>query len=140
PFALAVSVLKARISQLPQEDQDDLWELFPVIVSGSAEEQAAACVAMQEILDQTPHKVQRLIVSEQPGRELDSWISFVSKRIREARMAANLTQEKVAELSGIPQSHISRLEKGQHSPTAKTLEKLAKAIGVPISQFDPSAR
>lgn len=59
--------------------------------------------------------------------------------IREAREAAGLTQAELSQQSGLPQSHISRLEQGKHSPTARTLEKIATALKLHHSHFDPSA-
>jgi transcriptional regulator with XRE-family HTH domain len=60
-------------------------------------------------------------------------------RIKDLRVNAHLTQEELAELSGLPQSHISRLESGKHSPSRITLEKLAQALNVGVEAFDLSA-
>jgi transcriptional regulator with XRE-family HTH domain len=63
----------------------------------------------------------------------------VSTRLRTTRESAGITQEELAKRTGIQQSHLSRLEQGEHSPTQKTLMKIANALGVEISVFDPSA-
>lgn len=47
-------------------------------------------------------------------------------RIRRER---GLTQEQVAEVSGISQQYISDLERGRRNPTVVTLFHLAEAIG-----------
>jgi transcriptional regulator with XRE-family HTH domain len=50
-----------------------------------------------------------------------------SKVLRERR---GLTQEQLAEKSGVGRSHLARLETGKQDPTLSTIEKLAKALGV----------
>lgn len=50
-------------------------------------------------------------------------------QIAEARKAHDLTQEALSALSGIPQSEISRFERGAGNPTAATLLRLADALG-----------
>jgi transcriptional regulator with XRE-family HTH domain len=46
-----------------------------------------------------------------------------------ARRRAGLTQRELAKRSGIPQPSISRIERGQASPTVDTLERLLRASG-----------
>lgn len=46
-----------------------------------------------------------------------------------ARLESNLTQEQLAQASGVRQSNISRIESGSCSPTVETLQKLAAAMG-----------
>ena len=46
-----------------------------------------------------------------------------------ARLQQNLTQEQLAQKSGVRQSNISRIENGSCSPTIATLQKLAEAMG-----------
>ena len=41
----------------------------------------------------------------------------------------DLTQKELAEKSGVRQSNISRIEKGQAVPSLVTLDKIAKALG-----------
>lgn len=52
--------------------------------------------------------------------------------IYSARKARNLRQSDLAELSGIAQADISRIERGQVAPTTQTLLKLTTALGVEI--------
>ena len=58
-------------------------------------------------------------------------------RIREARKRAGLTQEQLAAKAGITQSHLSRLELGKYVPTLATLERLARALRIPLSELLP---
>jgi XRE family transcriptional regulator, regulator of sulfur utilization len=48
---------------------------------------------------------------------------------RDARVGQSLTQRQLAELSGIPQADISRIERGAGNPTEATLERIAAALG-----------
>lgn len=46
-----------------------------------------------------------------------------------AREAAHLSQEQLAEKSGVSRITISRIETGRISPSLKTLSRLAQAMG-----------
>ncbi|MGH3327924.1 MAG: helix-turn-helix domain-containing protein [Streptomycetales bacterium] len=52
--------------------------------------------------------------------------------IYSARKARNLRQSDLAELSGVAQADISRIERGMIAPTVPTLIKLADALGAQI--------
>lgn len=58
--------------------------------------------------------------------------------IYSARKARNLRQSDLAELSGIAQADISRIERGQIAPTVPTLLKLADALGAQIQFVLPT--
>ena len=49
--------------------------------------------------------------------------------VMEARGKADLTQKQLAELSGIDQSDISKIERGIANPSVLTLERIARALG-----------
>ncbi len=49
-------------------------------------------------------------------------------QFRDARVAQGLTQAQLAELSGVPQADISRIERGAGNPTETTLQRLAHAL------------
>ena len=136
---LALAVFGAHIRGLPKEDQDDMYELTKAFIGAeSEEERESAADAMFEILDQAKTTTQVLELSEDPNL-LKKWTSFVSQKIKDLRAKANMTQEDLAEKTGLTQSHISRLESGQHSPSAVTLQKLALSLGVPLAVLDPNA-
>lgn len=55
---------------------------------------------------------------------------LVGRNVRRARHDAGLTQEALAEKSGLTQQYISDLERGTQNPTVITLYELAIALGV----------
>ena len=55
--------------------------------------------------------------------------------IRQQRNTNHLTINEVAELAGISSGMLSRIERGDVSASLDTLEKLAAALGMPISLF-----
>ncbi len=59
----------------------------------------------------------------------------IGERIQHYRKKAGLSQEEVAEQSGLTQKHISRIEGGYHSSLFITIMMIAKAINVPIDAF-----
>lgn len=48
--------------------------------------------------------------------------------LREARSSLGLSQEQVAERSGVHATEVSRIESGKRDPRASTIERLAKAV------------
>lgn len=53
--------------------------------------------------------------------------SLARKIIRD-RVAAGLSQRKLAELAGISFENLCRLETGKHSPTIRTVDKIDRAL------------
>ena len=56
-------------------------------------------------------------------------------RLKKLRAERGMTQEVLAEKAGISRSYIARLELGQQDPTLGTLEKLVKALKVPVAKL-----
>ncbi|MBX3501010.1 MAG: helix-turn-helix transcriptional regulator [Alphaproteobacteria bacterium] len=64
----------------------------------------------------------------------------IATRLRDLRAMRGLTLDALAERSGVSRSMISVIERGESSPTAALLEKLAAGLGVSLaSLFDPPA-
>ncbi len=59
----------------------------------------------------------------------------LATNIRERRQAAGLSQEDLAALTGLSQTWISRLEKGDGNPTIETLMRVANALEINISDL-----
>jgi transcriptional regulator with XRE-family HTH domain len=64
----------------------------------------------------------------------------IAERVRELRARRGLSLEALATKSGVSRSMISVIERGESSPTAVVLEKLAAGLGVMLaSLFDTPA-
>jgi len=59
----------------------------------------------------------------------------IGERIKKLREARELSQKEVATAINMDQSQYSKIEKGRTDPTTTTLEKIAKAIGIDISEL-----
>jgi DNA-binding XRE family transcriptional regulator len=136
-FALAVAVLRERVSRLPKADQDDLDQLLPDLLHGDEEARDSAQRAVAEILEAAKGTLSPLRMNAESPDALSNWMTYFAAKLKQARTRAGLTQQQLGEASGIPQSHISRLEAGLHSASAKTVERLTKALCLPTSHFDP---
>jgi transcriptional regulator with XRE-family HTH domain len=55
-------------------------------------------------------------------------VGDLGKNLRAARQRLELTQEQVAERSGVQAGEVSRIERGLRDPQVSTLEKLAAAV------------
>jgi transcriptional regulator with XRE-family HTH domain len=55
-------------------------------------------------------------------------VGALGKNLRAARKKLGLTQEQVAERSGVQAGEVSRIEAGKRDPRVSTLERLAKAV------------
>ncbi len=64
----------------------------------------------------------------------------IAERVRELRATRGLSLDALASKSGVSRSMISLIERGESSPTAVVLEKLATGLGVMLaSLFDAPA-
>lgn len=54
----------------------------------------------------------------------------IGVRLRRLRQEKSLTQSQLAKLTGVRQSHISKIENNRSSVSIETLEKIANALGV----------
>ncbi|MGY5367150.1 helix-turn-helix domain-containing protein [Enterobacter oligotrophicus] len=61
------------------------------------------------------------------------------KRLKEARLRAGLSQEKLGVLAGIDEASASarmnQYERGKHAPDYEMANRLAKVLQVPVSYF-----
>lgn len=56
----------------------------------------------------------------------------LARQLAAQRRALHLTQKQLAEMTGIDQAEISRIERGQGNPTTATLGTLTRALGVDV--------
>lgn len=65
----------------------------------------------------------------------------VIRAIVEARTSMNLTQQQLAERTGINQSDISKLENGTRNPSVNLLKRLAKGMDMMLKiEFVPKQK
>lgn len=57
---------------------------------------------------------------------------MIGERLRALREAKGLTQGDIQRLTGLLRPHISRTENDHTTPSVETLEKWARALGVPL--------
>jgi transcriptional regulator with XRE-family HTH domain len=69
----------------------------------------------------------------------DPWIDDellrIGQRIRQAREHRRLTQEQVFLEVPMNRSHYQHIEAGRANPTVRTLLRIARALGVPLSDL-----
>jgi transcriptional regulator with XRE-family HTH domain len=59
----------------------------------------------------------------------------LARRVRDLRSAQGYSLDALAERSGVSRSNISLIERGQSSPTAVVLDKLATGLGVTVASL-----
>ena len=57
-------------------------------------------------------------------------VLYIGDRLREIRKRSLMTQEQLAERSGVAVSTIIRIERNRVEPQGSTIRKLAEALGV----------
>ncbi|MEX2554605.1 MAG: helix-turn-helix transcriptional regulator [Actinomycetota bacterium] len=56
-------------------------------------------------------------------------------RVRTLREARDLSQERLGELAGLHRNYIGAVERGEYNPTLVSQAKIAKALGVSLSEL-----
>ncbi len=93
--------------------------------------------APQQRLDAVSNMVDIESIMEDTASDLNQRIA---ERVSELRAAQGLSLDALASKSGVSRSMISLIERGESSPTAVVLEKLAAGLGVMLaSLFDTPA-
>lgn len=138
-LTMAIAVVVDRIRGLSKEDKEYLFDLSKALFAAETEEEVqAAVMGFHEILEQSKGAVRPLPVPEESHAKAIRWTEYVAGMIKAARIEAGMTQVELEIATGLPQSHISRLEAAVHSPSRSTIEKIARALGKPLSYFDPT--
>ena len=57
-------------------------------------------------------------------------VLYIGDRLRDLRKRALLTQEQLAERSGVAISTVIRIDRNQVEPQGRTIRKLTEALGV----------
>lgn len=134
----------ALLQSLPSQDKADLFDLFVALPTfmNDQEQMHAAARTMRAVMSREREDTRAVPMFDKHRgarpANLQKWVDWVSTKVQDLREKKGWTQEALAEKSGLPQSHISRIEGGKLSPSRKTIERLAKALGVTVSILDPS--
>lgn len=72
-----------------------------------------------------------------PGaaRDVNQGRRLIPARLREARLAARLTQTELAEQAGVKRQSVSYYEAGEKVPEPENMAAIARALGQPIGYF-----
>lgn len=81
--------------------------------------------------------IETLLADNEGKAGLQRHRSHVSSQVVKYRVEKGWTQQQLAEKSGLPQSHISRIERCQLAPTQLTIGRLASAFGIKKEMLDP---
>jgi transcriptional regulator with XRE-family HTH domain len=68
-----------------------------------------------------------------PTRASHPILKRVGARLRKARQAKGLSQERVALVAGLDRSYVSGLERGEFNVSVVALAKIAKVLGVRLA-------
>ncbi|MAZ56250.1 transcriptional regulator [bacterium] len=58
-----------------------------------------------------------------------------ASNMKQVREAKKMSQGDIFRVTGIERAYISNLEAGKQNPTLETIEKIAQALGVEVSEL-----
>lgn len=98
-----------------------------VIIPIEEYDQLLDAIEAHQMVDELKNPKTKWISAQDAALELaGSWIA-------RARKQAGLTQKQLAAKLRVPQSQISRIEKHPERSTVKTMQRIAKALGVDLA-------
>lgn len=62
-------------------------------------------------------------------------LAVLAKNIKFHRKQLNLTQEDLAKRAGVNRSHLAMIEGGNHNVLVETIDRLAQALGMTVSEL-----
>lgn len=65
----------------------------------------------------------------------DRDLEAVGREIRRQRINRDLSQEALAERADLHRNYVGMLERGERNPSATTLVRLARALGIPVADL-----
>lgn len=76
--------------------------------------------------------------AERAAFDEEAYAFYTSQILRDARKNARLTQVELAERIGADKSYISRIERGETTPSVATFYRIVNALGLSI-ELTPTA-
>lgn len=82
------------------------------------------------------------MTAEQLRKPSKQLTQTLATNVRMLRHAKNISQEKLAELAGLHRTYVGSVERGERNVTLSSLEVLASALGVSVTDLltPPQAR
>ncbi len=68
-------------------------------------------------------------------KKIDPFLTALANALRRHRHVQRLSQEELAHRAGRSMRYVSLLESGKHQPTLDTLNRISKALDLPLSQL-----
>jgi len=62
----------------------------------------------------------------------------IGMRIASLRKLSGMTQEQLAERSGLQRTHVGRIESGRYAVTLEVVQSIAEALGMTVDIIDPA--
>ena len=59
----------------------------------------------------------------------------MGQRLKALRKKKNLSRQELAERADVSREYVRKLEAGLYDPSVGTLQRLAKALGVPLTEL-----
>jgi transcriptional regulator with XRE-family HTH domain len=84
---------------------------------------------------ETPHLIECGVVPQSTETEIAEGTMVIGNRLRESREAKELSQGDIEKRTGLLRCCISRVENNHTVPAVDTLEKLARALEIPMYQL-----
>ena len=85
-------------------------------------------------VEELPARVEAIAASEAPADPTDAGLR-VAAQVKEIRKARHLSQRQLDSRMQVPRTYISKIENGKAIPTLGSLERLASALEVDLSQL-----
>ncbi|MCI4186299.1 XRE family transcriptional regulator [Dickeya dianthicola] len=73
--------------------------------------------------------------TSQPQHEAETTSINIGKKIKQLRMTRNISLNELSRLSGVSKAALSKLESGNSNPRVDTLDAIASALRVPLSDL-----
>ena len=77
------------------------------------------------------------LLTQHKGAVLPDVLFRFGERLRETRHRKGISQETLAELAGLHRTYVSGVERGERNISLANIERLARALGIPMSDLMP---
>ncbi len=78
----------------------------------------------------------KLILGNMDNTNTTALVKLISDTVKQKRESLGMSQYELAAKMNVPQSTVARLEKGEMSPSASTMERLFKTLNITIKLVD----